>query len=905
MKECQVPMRRPLAAAVAAVVAGGVAPALAQDVRVEVTGSNIKRVDVEGALPVTVLSREDIERTGSQSVPELLQYIASNASGGAVLNTNVIGLQSNSVSTASLRALGGQNTLVLVNGKRLTQASGEIQGVYGVNLDSIPFSAIERVEILKDGASAVYGSDAIAGVINFIMRQDFRGAEVSGYYGTPTRGGGGEKWHASGTFGIGELAKDKYNLFVNAYYQKAQSLDQNKRNFSRSSIDLDQGLFVLSGHTFPAHVATVDGIDVGTPGFPDCGRGTHFSELDDIFGPRCFFDPAAADGVMGIPKTETTSLYASGRWQFHPEWQLYGTAAYTKVDTRYRIQPLPISEAVTWGPNGDRPSTILLQPTNPNYPHALAQAAGVDGQPLSVFLRGYVFGLRDTTDENEALQTVVGTKGSGFGWDWDASFAYSRNETRSRPNGGFVRPSEVLPILNSDQFNPFGPQTPAVQQQLDALQFRDETLGATSSGYMFEAKGTGDLFKMPAGMAAAAVGVQVGRSELEQRFHPALQEGDVTGFGGNSRNINADRDFWAAFAEINVPLVKNLELNAAVRYDDYSDFGSTTNPKVSLRWTPVRELLVRGSWGTGFVAPTLTQAYGANIVGLSEAGLDDPLRCPTTGAVLIDCAAQFNVLFGGNANLKPQKSDQWTVGFIYEPVTGVSVGFDWFNLKVKDLFSNGPAIGTILNDLGTYGYLVTRGPVDPNFPTLPGRITSIDQRFVNIGEVRMDGFDVDLRARTENTRVGRFLFSLNGTYYRKYDVQQTDGSFAGTVANQLGASTSGLIPRYKQYATITWESGPWSATLGNLHQNGYTDVGDADIFTADIEPRRVGTLSLWDLSTTYKGFKNLTLTLGVQNLFDRDPPFTNQTTSFQVGYDPTYYDARARFVYLSATYAFK
>jgi iron complex outermembrane receptor protein len=900
MNRTALPLRRPLAAAVGAIVAGSAAPALAQDVRVEVTGSNIKRVDVEGALPVTVMSRDEIERTGSQSVPELLQYLASNASANATLNVSSIGAQTNSVSNASLRALGGQNTLVLINGKRIAQASGEIQGTYGVNLDSIPFAAIERIEILKDGASAIYGSDAIAGVINFIMRQDYQGAEVSGYYGTPTRGGGGgDKWNASGTFGFGDLAKDKYNLFVNAYYQKAESLDQNKRNFSRSSIDLDQGLFVLSGHNDPAHAVTLDGVDVGSPGFPNCGTGRHYPELDQFFGPRCFYDPAAADGVNSIPETETTSLYASGRWQFHPSWQLYGTAAYTKVDTRYAIQPTPLSSAVTHGPLGDQGATIIIRPSNPHYPTALAAAAGAAGQPLELFWRAYALGLRDTTDKNEAFHGVVGTQGSAFNWDWDASFSYSRNETSQVTNGGFVRYSEVLPLLNSDRFNPFGPQTPEFQRELDATQFRAEALSAESTGYLFEAKGTGELYKLPAGSLAAAVGLQVGRSELEQRFHPALQVGDVTGYGGNNADIDADRDYWAAFAEINIPILRNLEVNAAVRFDDYSDFGSTTNPKVSVRWTPLRQLLVRGSWGTGFVAPTLTQAYGATTIGLSEAGLDDPLRCPVTGAVLIDCAAQFNVLFGGNPNLRPQKSDQFSAGIVWEPVTGTSIGFDWFHLTVEDQFSNGPAVATILGDLDRFGSYVTRGPGDAS--GLPGRITSIDQRFINIGEVEMDGFDIDIKARTENTRIGRFLFSLNGTYYRKYDVTGADGTTTGQVANQFEASTSGLVPRYKQYATITWENGPWSATLGNLHQNSYVDVNT----DGNNEQRRVGTLSLWDLSTTYKGFRNLALTLGVQNLFDRDPPFTNQSTTFQLGYDPTYYDARARFVYAKATYTFK
>ena len=880
-------------------VGAGIAPAVAQDIRVDVTGSNIRRVEGESALPVTVITREEIDRTGAQTVAELLTYVSANNSGGAVLNTNVIGAQTNSVSTASLRGLGGQNTLVLLNGKRLTAASGEIQGVYGVNLDSIPFSAIERVEILKDGASAVYGSDAIGGVINFILRQDFRGAEATLYYGAPTRsGGGGEKWNATGTIGFGDLAKDRYNVFFSAYYGKNESLDQNKRNFSDSSIDLDQGLLGVSGNTFPAHITTGG---IGTPGFPNCAPSVY----DPNVGERCFFDPSAADGVNAIPESEVWSFFASGRYQFNPNWQAYGTFAYSKVDTRYVLQPTPLSDQITYGPNAEFLSTFLLPPTSPFYPTALAEAAGVGGEPLNLRYRAYALGLRDTTDENEAYQGVAGIKGTAFNWDWDFDFIYSRNETRSRPNGGFARYSQIVPLLNSGVVNPFGPNTPEVQALVDATQFREETLKGQSTGYLFEGKATGDLFKLPAGSLAAAAGFQVGKQELKQDFHPALQAGDVTGFGGNSLNIDADRDYWAAFVEFNIPIVRNLELNAAVRYDDYSDFGSTTNPKLSIRWNPIRQLLLRGSWGTGFVAPTLTQAYGANTVGLTQAGLADPLRCPTPQDTN-DCITQFTVLFGGNPNLDPQRSTQWTVGFVLEPVQRVSLAFDWFNLDVKDLFSNGPTPSGILSDLTQFGSLVTRGPVQPQFPTIPGPITSIDQRFINIGRVKIEGFDVNIKADSAPTEWGRFSFNLDGTYYRKYDVQQLDGSFAGFVSNQFQSATSGLTPRYKQYATVTWSRGPWTATLGNQFQSSYIDVqaiGETD----EGEPilRRVGTLSLWDLYGSYTGFKNWKLTLGVQNLFDKDPPFSNQQTTFQAGYDPTYYDARARFVYGSVQYSFQ
>jgi len=191
----------------------------APDIRVDVTGSNIKRVEGEGALPVTVITRQEIERSGATTPMELLQQLSANNSAGMTTLSNGVGALTFSAQTASLRGLGGARTLVLINGNRIDSFSGEVQGVGGVNLAAIPFNAIERVEILKDGASAIYGSDAIAGVINFITRNDYTGVDASGFYGTPTRGGGGDQWQGTVSAGWGDLTKDRWNAFLSASYK--------------------------------------------------------------------------------------------------------------------------------------------------------------------------------------------------------------------------------------------------------------------------------------------------------------------------------------------------------------------------------------------------------------------------------------------------------------------------------------------------------------------------------------------------------------------------------------------------------------------------------------------------------------------------------------------------------------
>jgi iron complex outermembrane recepter protein len=268
-----------------------------------------------------------------------------------------------------------------------------------------------------------------------------------------------------------------------------------------------------------------------------------------------------------------------------------------------------------------------------------------------------------------------------------------------------------------------------------------------------------------------------------------------------------------------------------------------------------------------------------------------------------DCNTQFQVLFGGNAHLKPQESEQTSFGAVWDPFEGASLSVDWFKFDIKETIVNGISPATILNDaasLAQYSSQVQRGPVDPNFPNLPGRISNIFQTYVNLGNQHIQGLDVNARYRTPVSSYGRLTFNISGTYYILYDQQQQDGTYAGFVSSELGNAVPGVIPRWKHYATVTWDSGPWAATVANTYQSSYTDQ-QSDL---DGNERTVGSLSLWDLQGTYTGFKNWTLTLGVKNVFDINPPVSNQQTTFQVGFDPSYYDPRARFVYASVKYSF-
>ncbi len=884
----------------ASVVAG---MAAAQDISVNVTGSNLRRTDVEGALPVQTLTREDISKTGATNAQDLLQLISANQSTGVLTSNQQVGASVFSAQTASLRGLGGQRTLVLINGQRFTSFAATTQGVSGVDLNSIPYSAIERVEVLLDGASAIYGADAVGGVINFILRKDFTGIEATAYYADPTRSGGGDQWQGKVTGGWGDLDKDRYNVFASYYYTDQKELYNKDRDFAHTSYRPDIGLFSISSNTFPSFVTTG-----GIGNKPPCVQPYGGLYDPPYLGSNCYFDPNIVAEAQ--PQLTQQGFYGSGRFKINNDWQAFLNGSWTKAVNKVTIQPTPISEVFPTDPGSPADllgydGSITVKPTSPYYPTQAAIDAGVNGQPLNVRYRCVLCGNRSPQDTTDQWGITGGVKGYWKNWDVEATGFYSEGKTTEEVLDGYVFQSTALPILNSDAFNPFGPSPASTVAAIAGTKYVGEVYTATSKLYGGDAKMSGEIGKLPAGPLALAFGASVWKEEFDQVSNPVLATGDLTGYGGAILGVTQSRDVWAVYGELGIPILKNFEGTAAVRYDHYSDFGSTTNPKFSLRWQPTKQLLFRGSYGTGFIAPNLYQLYVPNTLGVSQPGLNDPARCPTTNLEGTDCRTQFGVKFGGNSSLEPETSFQVNAGFVVAPQPGVSFSLDWFKVSISSNISNGVTPPTILGDLDQYGYLVTRGPVQPAYPNLPGPITQIAQTYINLGGIHVVGWDAALAFALPTTSIGQFNVAVNGTYFTKYDTQNPDGTWSGFVSNQFAAATPGVTPRWKSYSVLSWAYGPWQASLANTYQSGYTDNLDQNGDYDENLTRHVSSMSLWDIQGVYTGFKNWKFTLGAKNMFDTNPPLTNQVTTFQGGYDPSYYDARARFVYGEVTFSFK
>jgi iron complex outermembrane receptor protein len=882
--------------------------------RVEITGSSIKRVDAETALPVQVIQRAEIAATGAATVEELLTRISAATSNGVIAPSMAAGATTGGLASASLRGLSSTRTLVLINGRRVS-AFGAIGDSVSVDVNSIPLAAIERVEVLKDGASAIYGSDAIAGVVNFVLRKDVRGGEVAAEYGSSTHGDGAVT-RLSLLYGLGDTAADGYSLTLIGTYQKEDGLFGRDRAFARSGISAEHFNDTSSGNSFPANIAF--GGNSYNPMAPDCAP----SVSSPLFGPGiCRYDPSP--DVQLVPPTQRLGLMVHGAIPLGADVEAYGEFSIAQNRINTVIQPVPLSDQFALPPNHPLfdvdpyfgKATIVLRPGTPYYPTDFVQGIVGAGQPLPDVLvryRSVLTGNRDITDIVTPVRAVLGLRGTLGRWDFDAALLHSVSEVRETVNNGYPAYSRILPLLNSGEVNFFGPNTPEVQAAADAAQFRGDAYvnktGLTSLG----GHASVDLATLPGGPLALAVGAEARRESYRSSPSAAIQSGDISGYGGNFLPVDRQRDVGAVYTEVDLPFAKGAELDLAVRHDRYQGSGSATTPKASVRWQPLRELVLRGSIGAGFRAPGLTDLFGPQVTGVTSNGQSDPLRCGIDGNNSSnDCSTQFPTLAGGNPGLQPEKSRNITLGAVAELPGGLSIGLDGFDIRLTKTIVPGVPVETILGDLDRFGFLVHRGPADPNFPNLPGPIVQIDQTSLNLGQTHIRGVDVDAKWRLPSTSLGAFTLSLTGTWFNRYQVQAPDGSSSDGIAdaNSLAsANAAGIVPRWKHYLSLAWRGGAWSASLAQSYQTGYRDVPGTFEDPSDpaFQYRHVGSYVTYDALANCQVSHALELGLGIKNLLDTDPPYTNNggQSFFQAGYDPTYADPRGRFLYARATYKF-
>ena len=872
--------------AVLALCAGGVAfgagaqtqqPQTLQ--RVEITGSNIKRINAETVAPVEVITREQIQRTGQPTIADVLRNIPGNTGsfGESFSNSFAPG-----AAGISLRGLGQKTTLVLINGRRMT-GYGFAQNLQDsfVDLNSIPSSAVERVEILKDGASAIYGSDAIAGVVNIILRRDFKGLELN------VRGGTLESkndYSANISGGFGDLGSDKFNVFGVLDFYKRDFLSQRDVEFTKSRDFRGQpggrNYESLTGGGTWRQLSATNALTNTYRAISGC-NGTVLTGPQAV--ERGLINPVGAtnlamaaatntfcardfnDQFTALPGTERLGFLGRGTYEISPTMTAYAEAGFTRTDTFQTFQA-PFFAGTT----GLQQTAAGLRP----FAYNVNFAPGVAGNPFSSNAR-YVgvhqdLGTRDNDISSDTLRLLAGLKYTLGNWDLDTGVTFSKNEVEainsnrtslSGTSAAFGIPTSAQPPVPTSVTSTYNLNNPASNSQAvrDSLRLNFPR-NSTSELFAFDTKASTELtgLQLPGGAVGLAVGVEYREEKLNDKPAAVAQSGQVLGQGITA--TNGKRDSTALFAELGLPITKQIEGQLAVRYDRYSDYGSSTTPKVGIKYTPTDMIAIRANWGKGFRAPTLPEISPS--VATFFTSVIDPQD---------DQVRNVSGVFAGNPNLKAEKSTSATFGIVFEPSKDFNVSLDLYRIDWRDVVAsesfqniidascpNGPPCPSTAN--------IIRDPANAN------QVVTILSNYQNLASRVTTGADIDARYTFPTTSFGKFSSRLNLTYVRSF---KEDG--VEYVGSNAGSNT---IPRVRAALSLDWDQGPWSMTgRANYTHSVRQDLLPASYFTAQdprfqtgVYPDRVGSLTTLDLFGRYQLSKNIQLSASIINVLDKMPP---------------------------------
>ncbi len=607
------------------------APSPAQDIKVNVTGTNIKRVDTETAAPIETITREDIQASGLQTIAAVVQSITAN-NNGTISNAFVNGFGAGA-SGVSLRGLGANNTLVLINGRRLAVYGLADDGQRSfVNLNQVPFDAVERIEILKDGASAIYGSDAVAGVVNIILRQQYTGITATATGGA-TYKGDGEQFRGAFTAGIGDLTKDRYNAFITVDGQSQRAIPTSNRRQYVGTNNLEfMGLpdarpgNPFSGFGTSSLVGNVRPVSAENPN----GTPSAFQTL-----PGCAAASVDADGfcrwevkdyLQIQPKTENVNVLAKGTYQINDTTQAYAEFGYfqSKVSTQFTPQAVRSTWYNTAGSTVISSANIYLPVGHPDNPFSATN------QVARLYYAAADVGGRNSDYQDDTQRYLLGIKGTNYGWDWDLGALYIANDG-SVTQRGLLNYQNLLQALNGNGgfgYYRVGASAGLNNPGIYGFISPELTFDTRSENTQVDFKATRDLMKLDGGALALALGAEYRREELKNPGETEVYLGNIIGLGYSS--AEASRNVTAVYGELYAPLLKNLELTAALRYDNYSDYGSNWAPKVGVKYNPIQQLALRGTYSTGFRAPGPYESGNSATNGFTS--VVDPVRCPVTGS---------------------------------------------------------------------------------------------------------------------------------------------------------------------------------------------------------------------------------------------------------------------------------
>jgi len=917
--------------------------------RLEVTGSRIRGADMETQQPVVTLTREALEKQGFTSVADVLQNLTSAGSPAISRSESLSSGENVGGYYVDIRNLGAQRTLVLMNGKRLGATTAGMQ-----DLSQIPMGAVERIEILKDGASAIYGSDAIAAVVNVITRKRFDGGEASAYVGQYGEGDG-ETTQYSMTLGT---QGERGGITMAAEYYKAKPVWAKDRDFSA---------YGNSGPAYPGAGASAinekgsfcdpcatPGIKKGEPGYVSNDDVLWYT-LKDGGNPSNRGDyrlQTAADSVnanqqMGVQTgIERKSLYVNSNYDLTDTITFNADVIYNERTTDQQIAGYPY-QATAMGTPLSADSVFNPNATDTTFRRRLWEVP------------------RTTESKLKTLRFAPSIEGyfefAGKTFDWDVGALWNRNESTKTGHGdmsliaseqalgaSFINKDGVAqcgtaanPVALSDcrPWNPLLPYGVAGQGSLaDAAtqaflfpQFTNTGLTKTTS---FTANIAGSVLTLPAGDLGVAMGVE--HREEQGRYVPDAfaQSGMSTGLASTTTSGKYELD--EVYLELNIPVLsdmpfaKELSFNIASRYSDYSNFGDTINSKFGFVWRPMSELLVRGTYAEGFRAPTIDDLYGG--INSSFETYTDPCgigatnsvngnaACNNAGVPLgytqldqsmkpctsYPCATPDQFVSGANANLTPETSKSKTVGLVWSPrwVQGLDISLDWYRYEISDMIIS-DSVDRILRDCYVLGNAarcegITRAS--------DGHISAMTYGLANLGEMKTEGYDLGVKYRLPELAIGQFNIDWQTSYLSSYDEQGQNGKGDNITIGRVGEA--GLF-RVRSNVGVNWSKGDFGVSYTARYYSGMKEScvtnrpctepdhmanGEGDAI------RKTGSNTFHDMQVSWKAPWDATVAVGANNLFNHQGPimFSAPNSSFPYygGFDI------GRFLYMKYTQRF-
>jgi len=915
--------------------------------RVEVTGSNIRRTDVETASPVQIISKQDIENMGARTLLQVLDNLP--AARPAQQDSRSLFTGSDGASQANLRGLGAQGTLVLLNGRRLSYygAPAGFQTQF-VNIDAIPAAAIERMEVLTDGASAVYGTDAVAGVINVITKRTFQGAEVNVTADRSSRIDSYGEQQASLSFGFGDLDRDRYNVYtaINLYRRDPIPLsdvydkkpNQYYINNPNYLTNLRLGTGSKPGEFNPGSYFAFDPVTGAR--VQEAAPGCNNILTTEAAGPRCIWETWMNNEIDGGAKSERATAYVNAHFLIGESTEAFAEATYTDIDLRANGGTPRAFSTTTGNPTSWFSRNTGTTVNQFRYPYLGPNNEYNNASPALKALMGGVVGLQylmqDVGDDyfgqrntDQSYRAVAGLRGAIGDWNWETAFATAGThsvtyQTVNVNLDGFekafgpytIDPGTGRVIISDHPAYKFGEISEANAALLREA-YPTFNIDSWTRWHTLDGKVEGALFDMPAGEVRAAFGFNVSRETFYTPGNEDAANGLITQQGGSW--FDGARNTYALFAETVAPLTDKLELDAALRLDKYPNFNANLAPKIGLKYQALPELMLRGTYSEGFRAPSLAES-GSGGVYAQLGGYRDEVRCDETNAIAdlllqssrpgdvdmgnsllnSDCSRTVARMTQPNPDLKPEKANIATLGFVVEPTSWLSLSADyWFIYRRNEI--RAPDYSKPEDILS-----MTRSPItdadraaqaqlaamcaDPASGVacpspLPGytvgNVSSVVGQYKNQGRTLIDGFDIDARGRFGLGDWGNLNVGIAATIARRNEVYTDDelrwyyGNTVGYYGNPRLRATFNADWTYRQVTTSFFVNyvgtSKWAWDRVDAQDNnpqtctaGYLPVP---------EPQCDGVPSWWtaNLGVTWVPTDKLTVGFTLKNLFNRLP----------------------------------